>query len=285
MEAVGYRDDLEAARLRVDALERELRALVPDDGVGSAELDLFELRRRLAATELTLAQERREREHAQSEARGLETARDRLVTLEKALELVQQELQRRRREHEPLWREAALAEIRGRELEVVRARLHEVSESAEREAKRADVAEVALIRTQMRLSVERARAQIRLPWPRPADPAAFVRTTRPSALLAMPEEALRIELERLVLLVADALWNAPGAGEAVSELFDVLRTAGHPLRAHASRRFGPDPPGAPGLTIAIAPLALQITWVGSDRSARVVTIADDVPLSYTVRLG
>jgi len=179
-----------------------------------------------------------------------------------------------------------MAEIRRRELEVLRARYEEVSETAEREAKRADVAEVSLIRMQMRLSVERARAQIRLPWSGGADPAAIVRTYRPAALGAMPEEALRIELERLALLVADVLWNAPvETGEAVSELFDVLRTAGHPLSTQASRRLGPDPPDAPGLTIAVAPLGLQITLVGDDRSARVVTIADDVPLCYTVRLG
>lgn len=282
---MSYRDDLDAARHRVEALERELRDIVPDDSIGSVEVEVVELRRRMAAMELTLEEEQFRRERAEIEAGELMMARDRLRTVEKALDLVQQELQRRRREHEPLWREAALAEIRRREIDVLQERFDETRGTAEQERKRADAAEVALIRTQMRLSVERARAQVRRPWPTDAPAGEILRTYRAATLAAMPQDALRFELERLILLVGDLLWNAcSDTGDEVAALFEILRRAGHALVAHAPTRFGPEPFGAPGLHVAIAPLALQITLLEDDGTVRLVTIADDVPLRYTVRL-
>lgn len=282
---MSYRDELDAARLRVEALQRELRYLVPDDSIGGVEVEVVELRRRMAAMELTLQEEQHRRERAETEAGALMMARDRLRTVEKALELVQQELQRRRREHEPLWREAALGEIRRREIAALQERFDDTSSNAEKERRRADAAEVALIRTQMRLSVERARAQVRRPWPMDAPADEIGRTYLPAALAAMPQDALRLDLERLTLLVADLVWNVPtDTGEEVAELFGVLRRAGHPLVAHAPSRFGPDPIGTPGLRIVIAPLGLQIRLLAADGSARLVTIADDESLLYSIRL-
>lgn len=281
---LGYRDDMEAARLRVDALERELETLVPRGGGIPIEVQIVELRRRAANAENALERGRQERERGELAVQELAVARDRIRSLEEALEMVQGELQRRRREHEDLFRKAALAEVRVREAEMLRDQLAEATTNQERETRRADVAIVTLIRTQMRLSVEHARPRIEDPWPQDAvrDRADELRSLYcPEALESLERESARRALTRLAFLIADLIWNPPAPTEAdLAELLSLLRDAGHPLIEHDNVRLGPLPPEDPGLSIAMAPLALQVVWADQNCCESVVTIADDDPLRY-----
>ena len=247
---VAYRDNMEAARRRVEALERELRELATTrTGDGPAPDKVYA----------------------------------KVVALAESLEAVQAELQRRRREHETLWREAALAEIRRRELDHMRRQLSRAKARAERERSRADFAEIALMRTQMRLAIERARAGLNKPWP-----ASAIRTHRDEVrraagaetLEALPEEALRAPLERLTLLVADTLWNPPTDPAADREaLLATLRGAGHELAPDGDRHLGPADKNAPGLRIAFGPLALRLTLRRAD-GVHSVTVHNEGPLRY-----
>ena len=169
----------------------------------------------------------------------------------------------------------------------VQRKLDAATDTAERERKRADFAEIALMRTQMRLAVERARARIDEPWS-----VSAIRTQRdevaevagPEALAAAAEPVLRRELERLTLLVADVLWNPPTDPAADREaLFATLRAAGHPLVADGDRRFGPSDEAGVGLHLAMGPLALRLTLVRADGRRHAVTIGDEAPMRYDVR--
>ena len=274
---------MEAARQRVAVLERELEHLSPGGSTVPIEVELVELRRRLVRAEEALGIERRERERGERAVQELAVANDRVRALDQSLEMVQAELQRRRREHESLWRQAALASVRSREADELRTALDDSLARAEREARRADVAVVALIRTQMKLSVERARPLVDDPWPLDAareQPAALEALFAPSALEARPEDDAEHELTRLAFLFADLIWNSPSpTHQELRELLALLRRVGHPLIELDAIRLGPPLVDGPGLRIAMAPLALQVAWTGSDGRELIVTISDDDPLS------
>lgn len=241
---MAYRDDMEAARRRVEALEEDLRQLTSGPRLEGGPGD---------------------------------EAYARIVALAEALEDVQQELQRRRREHDALFRQAALSEVRRRELESLRKRARQAEGQAERERKRADYAEIALMRTQMRLSIERARQRVDEGWPTSAirqQREEVERAVGAEALAAAPE---RMEqLERLTLLVADILWNPPTDPAADREaLLATLRQSGHTLAARGDRRLGPVEAEGPGLRITIGPLALRVAYRDEDGTTEAVTLRED----------
>lgn len=235
---------MEAARQRVEALEADLRQLTavpPLDGPAGEE------------------------------------AYGRIVALAEALESMQKELQRRRREHEALFREAALSEVRRRELEAVRGRVRKLEAEAKRERDRADYAEIALMRTQMRLSIERARQRVADPWSTSA-----IRHQRADIARRVGSEALAdsndrtASLERLTLLVADVLWNPPTDPAADrAALLATLRESGHALVPDGDRRYGPSDPEGPGLHIKLGPLGLRVGYRGPDGATETITLRED----------
>lgn len=277
---------MEAARQRVAALERELSLLVPGGSAAPIEVELAALRRALARLEGDLSEERRAREAAEHAAQELAVVEDRRRSLESSLELVQAELSRRRREHEDLFRRAALGDVRARETERLRAALVEASESAAREARRADVAEIALIRTQMRLAVERARSLVAEPFAldAPRTKGDVIRESYAiAALEALPRARLDARLGPLALLIADLVWNAASdRDDGLPRLFEHLRAAGHALLEHERLRFGPSARGA-GLSLVLAPLALQLAWTRKSGHVRLVSISDEQPLGFASR--
>ncbi|MFK7986971.1 MAG: hypothetical protein AB8I08_13180 [Sandaracinaceae bacterium] len=245
---MAYRDDMEAARRRVEALEEDLR-------------------------QLTVA--------PRTEGGPSDEAYARIVALAEALEDVQQELQRRRREHDELFRRAALSEVRRHELSALSKRCRDAETQAERERKRADYAEIALMRTQMRLSIERARHKVEGGWP-----ASSIRHQRDEVRDAVGAKALDIatdrmgRLEQLTLLVADILWNPPTDPAADREaLLATLRRSGHALVPRGDRRYGPRDPDAVGLRITLGPLALRVAYRAEDGTTEAVTLADDGTLT------
>lgn len=280
---------MEAARQRVEVLERELSQLLPEAGAGTPlAVEVLELRRKLLAAEDALREERERRKDAEEAAQAATGAAQRMASLEESLERVQAELQRRRREGEGLWRRAAQADMQSREAEHLRAELKETRRRADAEARRADVAEVSLIRTQMRLAIERARPQVDEPWPAEApwtEDDALRRTYARDALVEAELDWLRQWLPRLALLMADLMWNSTDEGSGVRELFELLQDAGNPLEPHDDVRLGPRPFDAPGLRVAIGPLALQVAVRRHDDRQVVVTVSSECPLEVATVSG
>lgn len=288
--ALVFRDDMEAARQRVELLERELEQLLPDAHEDRPPLavEVLELRRRLAAAESALAEARSTNARLETQAQAAAGRAAKLAALEESLERVQAELQRRRRVDEGLWRRAAQADLRGREADHLREELKEARRTAEAEARRADVAEVALIRTQMRLAVELSRPRVDDPWPRTAIVSAqqaLRAAYAPAALEALTWSALQDRARRLALLLAELVWHPlPEAPDAARTLIELLQDAGHPLTRRDEVRLGPPSLEDPGLRLAVGPLALQVAVRRADGREVVVTISDEAPLQVALRV-
>lgn len=274
--------------MRVEVLERELERLLPgrEKGLQPLVVEVLELRRKLAAAEDALDEERAARRRAQEAAEVSEGRAERLAALEESLERVQNELQRRRRVGEGLWRKAAQTDLRKREADRLQGELKQAREAAEREARRADVAEIALIRTRMRLAVELARPSVPSPWPRDAvrtQVDALEKAHDAQLLGRLTEAPLRRAIIRLGLLVGDLLWNPPPSDpDALRALLELLQSAGHALHRHDDIRLGPREPSAPGLRMAIGPLALRVALRQPGGREAIVTLSDDAPLRVEV---
>lgn len=278
---------MEAARQRVEVLERELHDRLGRAGSAPLAIEVLELRRKLQDALVSLEAEERRRALAEEAATREEAQRAHIAALEESLERVQGELQRRRRVDEALWRKAAQADLRVREAADLRAALKDAQASSAREARRADAAEIELMRTQMRLAIELARPRVSEPWSRDAVSTSHEQLTRtydPDALLEMGLESLRPACARLAFLIAELIWSDTAADPGrLGELLELLERAGHPLHRHDAVRLGPQPLDAPGLRLAIGPLALQVAVRRRDRREVIVTLSAERALRIQTR--
>src|SRR5690606_21643982 len=125
------------------------------------------------------------------------------------------------------------------------------------------------------------------PWPSEApfeQPEALTEAYALVRLDEMDELDLEAPLKRLTLLFAEQLWSfAPDSHHGVAQLFDVLRSAGHPLLPFRPGFFGSLPFESTGLCFTIAPTSLRLSFGQPSRRRIVVTIAHDEPMHCAVR--
>ena len=223
-----YRDDMEAARHRIEAMEDQLRHALP-------ATEVLRLQRELQKTELQLEKEFQRRSLAESAERELARARHDLHWLERLGTRMRSELTWSHRQLDAARR--AAAQVAEREREIVSLRV-----DLDRERQRRQAAQREIGRLQLGLVIERARGGVAPLSEIPLEERREDLATR-FALDGWAERddhELIAALRELAVELGEAIW-AQREGtpfDRFAELIEYLRELGHPLHEDGGTTWG-----------------------------------------------
>jgi hypothetical protein len=270
---MSYRDELEAARRRIAALEADLRSLAPveRDPRKPIELEVAHLRRVLEETRLVLDQERARRASSERAIGEIPFLRRRLQDDEQLIDRLRVQVERH-------YREAKITEPRLRELDALR---HQAKSSEER----AERAEREVFRLRMRLALERVRdvvpPEVGADLSRGID--AIAKRFGPDVWDVIDPDEVDLRLKQLVVFASHAVWPAKsGAKPDPDSIVSVLEEIGHRLPPIDPWSWGPERVEMPGLRIRIRSIDLRAVVKLERGALHVATLEADSGLSVAV---
>lgn len=245
---VGYRDDMEAARVRIEAMEDQLRHALP-------ATEVLRLQRELQKTERQLEKEFQRRSLAETAERELARARHDLHWLERLGTRMRSELTWSHRQLDAARRAAAKVAEREREIADLRVAL-------DRESHRRQAAEREIGRLQICLAIERARGGV-APLSHVALDERREDLAERFALDRWPDRddhELIDALRELAIVLGEAVW-AQREGtpfDLFAELIEYLRELGHALHEDDGSTWGGRDATVDALAVTIEPFHLIV---------------------------